>query len=114
MRQGDGRLPGVLKMMTDVAMVPPILVAGLRSASYKTKRSAGTPTGATLEMEILSQCGESTLRDFKPSCMNHGKGGVAGHLTPVEHNRLTVSETVSMDETAGGYMEKMEYRNSAG
>ena len=64
-------------------------------------------------MEILSQCGERTLRDFKESCMNHGKGGVTGQLTPVEHNRLTVSETVSMDETASGYMEKLEYRNSA-
>ena len=57
-------------------------------------------TGATLEMEILSQCGESTLRDFKPSCMNHGKGSVVGQLIPVEYNRLTVSETVSIDEPA--------------
>ena len=44
MGQGDEMLPGILKKMTDVAMVPPILRAGLRSASYKTKRSGGTPT----------------------------------------------------------------------
>ena len=25
-------------------------------------------------MEILSQRGESTYRDYKPSCMNHRKG----------------------------------------
>ena len=31
----------------------------------------------------------------------------------MEHHRLTVSETVSIDEPAGGYMEMMEYRNSA-
>ena len=31
----------------------------------------------------------------------------------MEINRLTVSETVSIDEPAGGYMEMMEDRNSA-
>ena len=64
-------------------------------------------------MEILSQCGESTLKDFKPSPMNHRKGSVVGQLIPVEYNRLIVSETVSIDEAAGGYMEMIEYRNSA-
>ena len=33
----DG-LPGTDRKLTDVMMVPPILMAGLRSASYKTKR----------------------------------------------------------------------------
>ena len=33
MGQGDDRLPGIDKMSTDVAMVPPILMAGLKSAS---------------------------------------------------------------------------------
>ena len=93
-------------------MVPPILMAGLKR-SYKTKKSDRTLTGATLEMEILSQCEESTLRDFRPSSMSHGKGSVVGQLIPVEHNRLTVSETVSIDEPTGGYMEMVEYRNSA-
>ena len=74
MGQGDGRLPGNDRLLTDVAMVPPILMAGLKSASYKTKRSDRTLTGAMLELEILSQSGESTLQDFKPSPMNHGKG----------------------------------------
>ena len=64
-------------------------------------------------MKILSECGESTMKDFKPSPMNHGKGGVSGQLVPVEYNRLTVSETVSIDEPAGVYMEMLEYRNSA-
>ena len=45
--------------------------------------------------------------------MNHGKGSVVGQLVPVEYNRLTVSETASFDEPAGGYMEMLEYRNSA-
>ena len=76
-----------------------------RSASYKTKRSECTLTGATLQLELLSHCGESILRDFRPSCMNHGKGSVAGQLVLVSYNRLTVSETVSIDEPAGGYME---------
>ena len=111
--QGDDRLPGTDRMLTDVAMVPPILMAGIKSASYKTKKSDRTLTGATLEMEILSQCGESTLTDFKPSLMNHVKGSLVGQLVPVEHNRLTVSETVSIVEPAGGYMEMLEYRNSA-
>ena len=45
--------------------------------------------------------------------MNRRKGSVVGQLVPVEYNRLTVSETVSIDERAGGYMEMLEYRNSA-
>ena len=109
----DYQLPGTDKMLTDIAMVPPILMAGINSTGYKSKRSDRTLTGATLEMEILSQCGESTMKDFKPSPMNHGKGNVAGQLVPVEYNRLTVSEAVSIDEPAGGYMEMLGYRNSA-
>ena len=61
---GNDRLPGTDRKLTNVTMVPPILMAGLRSASYKTKRSDRTLTGATLEMEIFSQCGQSTLRDL--------------------------------------------------
>ena len=113
MGQGDDRLPGKDSKLTDVTMVPPMLMAGLRSAKYKTKRSDRTLIRATLEMEILSQCGKSTLRDLRPSCMNHGKGSVVGQPNPVEYNRLTVSETVSVDQPAGGYMEIAEYRNSA-
>ena len=111
MGHADDRLPGTDRMLTDVAILPPILMAGL--ASYKTNRSDRTLTGATLEKEILSQYGESTLRDFKPSSLNHGKGSVVGQVMPVEYNRLTVSESVSIDEPAGGYMEMVEYRNSA-
>ena len=111
--QGDDRLPGTDRMSTDVAMVPPILMAGIKSTGYKSKRSDRTLTGETLEMEILSQCRESTMKDFKPSPMNHGKGSVVGQLVPVEYNRLTLSETNSIDEPAGGYMEMLEYGNSA-
>ena len=46
MWQEDDRLPGTSKMMTDVAMVPPILLAGLRSASYETKSNNRTLTGS--------------------------------------------------------------------
>ena len=113
LEQGDDRLPGTDRMLTDVAMVPPILMAGIKSTGYKSKRSDRTLTGATLEIEILSQSEESTLKDFKPSPMNHGKGSAEGQLVPVAYNRLTVSETVSIDEPAGGYMEMLEYRNSA-
>ena len=109
--QGDDRLLGTDRILTDVAMVP--LIAEIKSTGYKIKRSDRTLTGATLEMEILSQCGESTIKDLKPSPMNHEKGSVVGHLVPVEYNRLTVSKTVSIDEAAGGYMEMLEIRNSA-
>ena len=80
-------MPGRDRTLSDVMMVPPILMAGLGSASYKTKGS-----------------------DNLASCLNHGKGNVVGQIIPVEHNRLTVSETVSVDEPAGGYMEMLEYR----
>ena len=56
MGQGDDRLPGTDRNLTDVAMAPLILMAGLRSASYKTKRNDRTLTGAILVMEKLSQC----------------------------------------------------------
>ena len=111
--QGDYQLLGTDKMLTDVAMVPPILMARIKSTGYKSKRSDRTLTGATMEVEILTQCGENTVKDSKLSPMNHGKGSVAVQLVPVEYNRLTVSETVSIDEHAGGYMEMLEYRNSA-
>ena len=108
--QGDYQLSGTDNMLTDITIVPPILMAGIKSSGYKSRRSDRTLTGATLEMEIISQCGESTVRAFKPSPMNRGKGSVAGQLVPVEYNRLTVSEAVTIDEPVGGYM---EYRNSA-
>ena len=31
----------------------------------------------------------------------------------MDYNRLTASETVSVDDPAGGYMEMLEYRSSA-
>ena len=102
--QGDYQLAGTDRMLTDVAMVPPILMVGIKSTGYKFKTSDRTLTGATLEMEILSQCGESTIKDFKRSAKNHGKGSVLGQL---------VSDSVSIDEHAVGYMEMLEYRNSA-
>ena len=37
--QGDDRLPGTDRMLTDVAMVPPILMAGINSIGYKFRRS---------------------------------------------------------------------------
>ena len=63
--QGDDRLPGTDRILTDVAIMPPILTAGIKSTGYKTKRSDRTLTGATLEMEILSQYGESTYESRK-------------------------------------------------
>ena len=87
-RQGDDRLPNTSRTMTDVTMLSPILMAGLRSASYKTKKSDRTLTGATLEMEILSQYGECTLKDPKPSSMNHRKGSFIGQLVPVEYDPI--------------------------
>ena len=44
------------------------------------------------------------------------EGHICGSLDCVktlEYNRLTVSETVSIDEPTGGYMEMLECRNSA-
>ena len=61
MGQGDDRLPDTSKTTTNEAMVPLMIMAVLRSASYKTKRSYCSLTGTTLEMEILCECGESTL-----------------------------------------------------
>ena len=53
------------------------------------------------------------MKDFKSSPMNHGKGSVVGQLVPVEYNRLTVSDTGSIDEPGNGYMEMLEYKSSA-
>ena len=52
--QGDDRLPGTDRILTDVAIVPPIFMAGIKSTGFKTKRSDRTLTEATLEMEILA------------------------------------------------------------
>ena len=45
--QGDYQLPGTDKMLTDIAMVPLILTAGIKSTGYKSKSSDRTLTGAT-------------------------------------------------------------------
>ena len=72
-----------------------------------------TLTLYTLEMEKLSQRGESTLLEFRSFCMKHEQGSILRLLIPVEYNRLAVSDTVSIDEPAGVYMEMVECRNSA-
>ena len=56
--QGDDRLPGTNRILSDLAMVPSFLMAEMKSTGYKTKRSDRTLTGAMLEMEIINQCGE--------------------------------------------------------
>ena len=53
--QGDDRLPGTDRMLTDVAMVPPILMVRRKSTGYRTKKRDRTLTRATLEMEILME-----------------------------------------------------------
>ena len=78
--QGDDRYPGIDRVLTDVAMVPPILMAGIKSTGYKTKKS------------------QPMWREYYES--NHGKGSVLGQLVQVEYNRMTVSDTVSIDEPA--------------
>ena len=62
--QGDHRSEGSSTGI-DLSAVPTILLAELKSASYKAIRSDGTLTAAKPEMEILSQCCDSTLKDFK-------------------------------------------------
>ena len=68
--RSDYQLSGTDKMLTDIPMVPPILMAGIKSTGYKSKRSNRTLTGATLEMEILSQCGESTMSVSVRGCVD--------------------------------------------
>ena len=46
--QGDYQLTGTDKMLTDIKMVPPILMEGIKSTGYKSRRSDRTLTGATL------------------------------------------------------------------
>ena len=44
--QGDDRLPGTDRILTDIAMGPPIHFTGTKSTGYKTRRSDRTLTGA--------------------------------------------------------------------
>ena len=105
MGQGDGRSQGISKM-TDITIVPPIFMAALKSASSETKKSVRTLMGATLGIEVLSQCGQCTLNLYQfqtlLSKMNHENGSVVGQLTREEHNRLTKPQTLTIDEPAGG------------
>ena len=48
-----------------MSAVPTILLAELKSASYKAIRSDRTLAAAKPEMDILSQCCDSTFKDFK-------------------------------------------------
>ena len=91
--QSDDRLQDTSKVMNKL-MVTYISMAVLKYASYKTRGSDRTPTGAILEMKFLNQKGESMLKDFNRSMVNHGKGSIAGQLTQVEYNWLTVSKSI--------------------
>ena len=62
--QGDLRSEGTSTGI-DLSAVPTILLAEMKSASDKAIRKDRTLTAAKQEMEILSQCCDSTLRDFK-------------------------------------------------
>ena len=109
MGQCDDRLPGTDTKLTDVTMVPPILIAGLRSASYQTKWSDRTLTGATLEREITSHCGKVPYEILDHLARTMERVSVVGQLIPVEYDRLTASENVSIDKPGGAYMEMVEY-----
>ena len=64
-------------------------------------------------MDILNQCSESSIHDFKPLSMRYRKGRVVEQQAPVEQNRLIVSEIVTIDEPIIGYVEIMELRISS-
>ena len=55
--QGDDRLPGTDRMLTDVTMVPPILIAGIKPTGYKSKRSERTLTGAHWKWKYSAKVG---------------------------------------------------------
>ena len=64
MGQGDNRWPCTSRTMTDATIVQPILMTGLRSASYKTKRGDRTLKGAIPRKRKTQPVRESYLRDF--------------------------------------------------
>ena len=64
MGQGHNKLPCTSRTMTDVTIVPPILMTGLRSASYiRPKEVTALLLELALEKETLSQRGENTFHD---------------------------------------------------
>ena len=77
-------MQGALRM-TEIVIAADILMAGLW-AKYRTKMSDRTLIGATIEMKIWSQYGDSTLDDFKPSKMSHGKGSATWQHAIVKRN----------------------------
>ena len=96
LRQGDYQLPGTDKMLTDIAMVPPILMAGIKSTGYKSKRSDRNLTGATLEIEILSQCGESSI--FRRRNEDYAKN-TCSRGSALRKNRVTTEVCLLHDGT---------------
>ena len=51
--QGDYQLSGTDRILTDIAMVPPILMAGIKSTGYKSKRSDRFLTGVMIAIRWL-------------------------------------------------------------
>ena len=95
-------------------LIPPMLLAGLTTTATKSKKTARTLADTKLEMEIISQCGSRGLEDYRPSRTNMARIKLEGQLDVVEYSRVTVPESVHMGDTAGGYVEMLKARNSAG
>ena len=98
--------------MTDIMMVPPVLMTRLISATLKFEKTDRTLNGKALEIKTLSQFGGSPLKDFKPSRINQRNGSVSGQLTPAKRNHKSSVDTVLIDKPAGNYVEELEFRNS--
>ena len=92
----------------------PMLLAELISTASKVRRNERTLADTRLEMEVISQCGYGGLDDYKPSRTNMAKMKMEGQLDVFEYSRITVPESVHMGDPAGGYLEMVKARNSAG
>ena len=95
-------------------LIPPMLLwAGLTTTATRSKKNARTLADTKLEMELISECGSGGLDDYKPSQTYMARMKLAGQLYVVEYSRITVPDSVHMEDPAGGYVEMLKARNSA-
>ena len=90
-----------------------MLLAGLTTTATRSKKNARTLADVKLEMEVISQCGSGRLDDYKPSRTNFSHMKLKGQLDVVEYSRITVPDSVHMEDPAGGYVEMLKARKSA-
>ena len=90
-----------------------MLLVGLTTTATRSKKIAQTLADTKLEMEVISHCESGGFDDYKPLRTNMARMKLEGQLDVVEYRRITVPDSVHVENPAGAYVEMLKATNSA-